>query len=306
VADVALGFSTLEDYIARSLYCGCVVGRYGNRIAYGRFTLDGHPYALATNNEPGGLPCSLHGGNVGFDKVLWRAEAAEVGGLPAVQLDYTSRDGEEGFPGTLRVRVTYSLTPDNGLRIDYAATTDAPTPVNLTNHAYFNLKGEGSGDILAHELQVRASHYTPVNPGMIPTGVISPVAGTPFDFTTARPIGARLGVADEQLARGSGYDHNFVLDRAGPGLQLAATVYEPVSGRVLEVLTTEPGLQFYSGNFLAGTARGKAGRLYLEHGAFVLETQHFPDSVNQPQFPSTILRPGERYASSTVFRFTTR
>jgi aldose 1-epimerase len=306
VADVAPGFRTFAEYLNNGPYFGVTVGRVGNRIAGARFTLDGKTYALAANNSPGGLPCSLHGGTQGFDKKLWRAQVDAAAALPAVRFEYTSKDGEEGFPGNLHVRVTCSLTADNGLRLDYEATTDAATPVNLTNHSYFNLKGEGDGDILDHELTVNASRYTPVNAGLIPTGGIQPVSGTPFDFTRPHRIGERIGAADEQLQFAGGYDHNFVLDRTGTGLAPAATVYEPASGRVMEVLTTEPGLQFYSGNFLDGTVAGKAGGHYLYRGAIALETQHFPDSVNQPAFPSTILRPGGRYTSSTVYRFSTR
>ena len=252
------------------------------------------------------MPCSLHGGNVGFDKVLWQAEPCEIGGLPAVRLRYLSKDGEEGYPGNLNVQVTYSMTADNGLRIDYEATTDATTPVNLSNHAYFNLRGEGNGTILDHELTFSASRYTPVNKGLIPTGEIAPVKGTPFDFTTSHRIGERINDADEQLKFGGGYDHNFALDRKGTALELAATIYEPTSGRVMELLTTEPGLQFYSGNFLDGAIIGKSGKPYVYRSAIVLESQHYPDSINQPKFPSTILRPGETYKSSTVFRFSTR
>lgn len=306
VAEVTLGFPSFEGYIANGPYFGCVVGRVGNRIAQGRFELDGHTYVLETNNAPGGQPCSLHGGRVGFGRVLWRAEAAELDGQPALRLAYTSPAGEGGFPGTLQVQVTYSLTRDQGLRLDYEATTDAPTPVNLTNHAYFNLRGEGTGDVLDHELTLRASRYTPVNAGLIPTGGVQPVAGTPFDFTHGRRIGDQIGASHPQLEFGGGYDHNFVLDRAGEGLELAATVYEPTTGRVLEVLTTEPGIQFYSGNFLDGTIRGKSHQPYIHRGAVVLETQHFPDAVHQPDFPSTILRPGGRYTSCTVYRFSTR
>lgn len=306
MGDVVPGFTMFAEYLNNAPYFGSTIGRYGNRIAGARFTLDGKTYALAANNSPGGLPCSLHGGNIGFDKVLWRAEVDASAALPTVRFEYTSKDGEEGFPGNLRVRMTCSLTADNGLRLDYEATTDAPTPVNLTNHCYFNLKGEGQGDILGHELTVRATRYTPVNVGLIPTGTLPPVAGTPFDFTTPHQIGERIGTAHEQLQFGAGYDHNFVLDRQGTGLESAATVYEPTTGRVMEVLTTEPGLQFYSGNFLDGIPTSKAGGKYPYRSALALETQHFPDSVNQPDFPNTILRPGEEYRSSTVYRFSTR
>ena len=306
IADVVLGFSKLDDYIRKSAYFGAVVGRVGNRIAHARFTLDGKTYTLAANNSPGDMPCSLHGGNVGFDKVRWKAHSTEVRGLPALRLEYLSKDKEEGYPGNLNVSVVYSMTPDNGLRIDYEATTDAPTPVNLTNHSYFNLKGEGDGNALDHELTLNASRYTPVDKGLIPTGELTPVKGTPFDFTTPHRIGERINLTNEQLKFGCGYDHNWIIDRKGTGLELAATVYEPASGRVLEVLTTEPGVQFYSGNFLDGTIVGKSGKPYLYRSTVVLETQHYPDSINQPAFPSTVLRPGETYRSSTVFRFSTR
>lgn len=306
VADVALGFPDLRGYLESPAFFGAVVGRVANRIAGARFTLDGKTYALAANNSPGDVPCSLHGGVVGFDKVLWRGTPCVVDHQPGVRFEYLGRDGEEGFPGNLTVSVTYSLTTDRGLRIDYAATTDAPTPVALSNHAYFNLRGEGEGEILEHELTIRASRYTPVDQGLIPTGQLAAVAGTPFDFRTPRRIGERIEAADEQLAFGGGYDHNFVLDRQGAGLELVASVYEPTTGRVMEILSTEPGLQFYSGNFLDGKRVGKAGKPYAYRGAFVLETQHFPNAVNEPRFPSVILRPGERYESRTVFRFAAR
>lgn len=306
VADVVLGCSDVSGYIENRTYFGSIVGRVANRIAHARFTLEGKTYTLAANNSPGDVPCSLHGGNVGFDKVLWKAELCNIDGHPAVRLDYLSKDGEEGFPGNLRVRVVYAMTPDNGLRIDYEASTDAATPVNLSNHTYFNLRGEGDGDILDHELTLIASRYTPVDKGLIPTGAIDPVKETPFDFRTPHRIGERINVADEQLAFGRGYDHNFVIDRKGSGLELAASVCEPTSGRVLEVLTTEPGLQFYCGNFLDGSIVGKSGKPYLHRSAVVLETQHYPDSINQPNFPSIVLRPAAIYKSSTVFRFSTR
>jgi aldose 1-epimerase len=306
LADVALGFRNGADYPGRSPYFGAVIGRVGNRIANGRFTLEGRTYALATNNAPGGIPCQLHGGKTGFDKVLWRATPTTRDGLPALRLSYTSVAGEEGYPGELDVEVVYSLTRDNGLRLDYTATTDAATPVNLTNHTYFNLKGEGAGTILDHELTVRAKRYTPVNPGLIPTGELAPVAGTPFDFTTPHTIGERIGVKDPQLAYGHGYDHNLVLDSADGKLALAATVHEPQSGRTLEVFTTEPGVQFYCGNFLDGKLTGKSGQPYVFRGAFCLETQHFPDSINQPAFPTTVLRPGGKLQSATVYRFSAR
>lgn len=304
--DVTLGFASVEPYPKQSPYFGALIGRVGNRIANGRFTLDGRTYTLAKNNTPGGMGCTLHGGEVGFDKVLWDAEPATRDGQPALRLRYTSKDGEEGFPGKLAVEVVYSLTPDHGLRIEYSATTDRPTPVNLTNHAYFNLAGEGSGTILDHVLTVKAKRYTPVDAGLIPTGEIALVANTPFDFTTPRAIGERVNVEHEQLRFGGGYDHNFALDSQDGSLALAAEVYEPKSGRRMEVLTTEPGLQFYSGNFLDGTLTGKSGRSYVHRGAFCLETQHYPDSINQPAFPSTVLRPGEAYRSTTVYRFSTR
>lgn len=306
LADVTLGFDSIEPYPKQSPYFGALIGRVGNRIAQSRFTLDGKTYTLARNNTPGGIGCTLHGGLVGFDKVIWDAEQATRDGQPALRLRYTSKDGEEGFPGKLAVEVVYSLTPDNGLRIDYSATTDRATPVNLTNHAYFNLAGEGSGTILDHVLTVKAKRYTPVDAGLIPTGEIAPVADTPFDFTTPHAIGERVNAKHEQLRFGGGYDHNFALDSQDGSLALAAEVYEPKSGRRMEVLTTEPGLQFYSGNFLDGTLTGKSGRRYVHRGAFCLETQHYPDSINQPAFPSTVLRPGETYRSTTVYRFSTR
>lgn len=305
--DVVLGYNTLDAYLKASPYFGAVVGRYGNRIADGRFTLDGHAYSLATNNAPAGIPCHLHGGRVGFDKVLWSATPKIADNVPSLRLRYRSPDGEEGYPGNLDVTVTYTLGDDNGLRIDYLATTDKATPVNLTQHAYFNLKGEGRGDILDHVLTINAAHTTTVNAGLIPTGNLAPVAGTPFDFTTPYAIGERIdNPGDEQLQWGKGYDHNWVLDRENPGLALAANVFEPRSGRHLEVWTEEPGLQFYSGNFLNGSHVGKSGRPYPFRGGFCLETQHFPDSPNQPTFPSTILRPGAEYRTTTVYKFGVR
>ena len=304
--DVVLGFSNLRDYLEHAAYFGSTVGRVANRIAHARFTLDGKTYVLAANNSPGGVPCSLHGGNVGFDKVMWTAEPCEISGRPALRLNYLSKDREEGFPGNLWVRVTYSTTNDNGLQIDYEATTDADTPVNLSNHSYFNLRGEGDGDILDHELTLNARQYTPVDKGLIPTGEIKSVEGTPFDFTKPHRIGEHINDDNEQLRFAGGYDHNFVLQRKGTALELAAIVYEPTSGRVLELLTTEPGLQFYSGNFLDGTWAGKSGHKYLHRGALVLEAQHYPNSINEPKFPSIVLRPGATYKSSTIFRFSTR
>jgi aldose 1-epimerase len=303
LADVVLGFDSVERYETDSPYFGGIIGRFGNRIAQGKFTLDGEVLSLACNNTPGGRPCHLHGGVVGFDKVRWRAEPHISAAGPALRLYYRSRDDEESYPGNLDVTVTYTVTADNALRIDYQATTDRPTPVNLTNHSYFNLRGENGGDILGHRLTVNASTYTPVDAGLIPTGDIAPVAGTPFDFVAPHPIGERIAAANEQLRHAGGYDHNFVIDRKAEGLEWAATVLEPETGRRLDVLTTEPGIQFYSGNFLDGTLAGKNGRIYPHRGGLCLETQHFPDAPNQPHFASVILRPGDELRSSTVYRF---
>lgn len=302
--DVVLGFDAVEKYAAGSPYFGCVVGRVGNRIAGGKFSLAGRAYTVVTNNHPGGQPCHLHGGDVGFDKALWRA-TPRPGPEPALVLRHISPAGDEGYPGTLAVEVTYTLTADDALRIDYSATTDAATPVNLTNHSYFNLRGEGRGDILGHELTLRAARYTPVNRGLIPTGVIAPVAGTPLDFTSPHLIGERINDPMDQLGFAGGYDHNYVLDQPDGTLAHAATVHEPTSGRVMAMWTTEPGVQFYTGNFLDGTLTGKRGVPYPFRGGFCLETQHFPDSPNQPAFPSTILRPGQVYRSTTLYRFST-
>jgi aldose 1-epimerase len=295
--DVVLGFDDLDGYLTRSRYFGAVVGRYGNRIANGRFTLDGRSYQLATNNGRN----HLHGGVKGFDKVVWQAlpETDEARGR--VAFAYTSRDGEESYPGTLNARVTYALTERNQLVVDYQATSDAATPINLTQHSYFNLAGEGQGDILGHVLVLDADQFLPVDETMIPTGELAPVAGTPFDFRRPTPIGARIDSAHEQLRRGAGYDHTFVVQGA-PGLRRAAHVVEPGSGRTLEIATTEPGVQFYSGNHLSGEA-GKGGHAYPRRSGFCLETQHYPDSPNHAHFPSAVLRPGATYRSKTVFTF---
>jgi aldose 1-epimerase len=302
-ADIVLGYKTLDEYIKDSPYFGAVVGRYGNRIAEGRFTLDGRDYTLATNNDPGGLKCSLHGGLKGFDKVVWSGEGLAKDGAQGVKFTYFSKDGEEGYPGNLSVGVTYWLTEDDEWRIEYEATTDEATPVNLTQHSYFNLKGEGNGDILGHDLMIRAAEFTPVTAGLIPTGELQPVKGTPFDFTVAHPIGERIEARDAQLTFGSGYDHNWVLDQQTGDLRVAAAVSEATTGRGILVETTEPGLQFYSGNFLNGTQIGKSGQPYLFRGGFCLETQHYPDSPNHPAFPTTIIRPGNTLKSTTVFHF---
>jgi aldose 1-epimerase len=294
IGDVVLGFDDLQGYLERSRYFGAVVGRYGNRIANGRFALDGKTYQLATNNGRN----HLHGGVKGFDKVVWQARPE---GGARVAFSYTSADGEESYPGTLNATVSYAVTDRNELVVDYEATADAPTPLNLTQHGYFNLAGEGSGDILGHVLALDADQYLPVDESMIPTGEIASVAGTPFDFRRPVSIGSRIGDAHEQLQRGSGYDHNFVLQGA-PGLRRAAHVVDPSSGRTLEIATTEPGVQFYSGNHLTGQL-GKGGHAYGKRSGFCLETQHFPDSPNHSHFPSTILRPGATYRSKTVFTF---
>jgi len=275
------------------------VGRYGNRIAGARFTLDGTTHRLASNDGPN----HLHGGVRGFDKVVWRGEASSTDSTASVTLTYTSASGEEGYPGSLVATVIYTLTDGDELRVDYRATTDAPTPINLTQHSYFNLAGAGRGDILGHELMIAADRYTPVDATLIPTGELAPVEGTPFDFRAPTAVGARIGEPDEQLQRGRGYDHNFVLNREAPGLVHAARLYDPTTGRTLDVSTTEPGVQFYAGNFLDGTITGKDDHMYGHRSGLCLETQHFPDSPNQPSFPSTILRPGEEYRSTTVFAF---
>ncbi|HUN65284.1 MAG TPA: aldose epimerase family protein [Bacteroidota bacterium] len=296
--DVVLGFDSLRQYVEDSPYFGAIVGRYGNRIAKGSFTLNGKTYRLAVNNGKN----HLHGGLRGFDKAVWNAVPAVDGDTVSLTLTYTSKNLEEGYPGTLTTRVIYQLTPHNRLRIVYRAATDAPTVVNLTQHSYFNLAGAGTGDILAHLMTIAADRYTPVDSGLIPTGELAPVEGTPFDFRKPQAIGLRIGQRDPQLERAGGYDHNFVLN-GGPGLKFAARVEEPGSGRVMEVYTTEPGLQFYSGNFLDGHLTGKAGRRYLHRYGFCLETQHFPDSPNHPSFPTTTLLPGAEYRTETVYAF---
>jgi aldose 1-epimerase len=315
LADVVLGHDSLAAYVAGTPYFGAIVGRYANRIARGRFSLDGSTYRLATNDGPN----HLHGGVRGFDRRPWDAFVVQSGPVPGGALDVpgagrstvvltrTSEDGEEGYPGRLAVEVSVSLTNGNELRFDYEATTDAPTVVNLTHHGYWNLAGHDAGDVLGEELEIRASRFTPVDAGLIPTGELRPVVDTPFDFRAPTAIGARIGEDDEQLRRGGGYDHNFVLDDwTGDGaLRLAARLRDPGSGRVMEVLTTEPGLQVYSGNFLDGSDVGKGGTVYEKRDGLCLETQHFPDSPNQPSFPSTVLRPGETYRSTTVYRFRT-
>jgi len=305
VDDVVLGFDRLEDYERSSPYFGAIIGRFGNRIARGRFTLDGRTYTLATNDGHN----HLHGGVKGFDKVMWEVSPFERQDSTGLMLRYTSRDGEEGYPGTVRATVTYTLTEGNELIFDYEATSDRATPVNLTHHSYFNLAGEGEGDVLGHVLTLNANSFTPVDSTLIPTGEIRSVAGTPFDFRAPTAIGARIGQDDEQLRYGRGYDHNFVLDKdhdVPASTTLAARVFEPSSGRVMEVHTTEPGVQFYSGNFLDGTLRGKKGTVYSPRSGFTLETQHFPDSPNHPDFPSTILAPGREYRSRTLLRFGVR
>jgi aldose 1-epimerase len=300
--DVVLGHEDLEGYLAKPAYFGALIGRYGNRIAGGRFTLDGRTYPLATNNGPN----HLHGGVRGFDKRVWKAEPFERPGTAGLLLTRTSPDGEEGYPGNLEVRVTYTLTDRDEVGFEYFATTDKPTVVNLTQHSYFNLAGDGKRDVLGHELMIDADRFTPVDKTLIPTGVLAPVAGTPFDFRKPAPIGARIGADDEQLRNGGGYDHNFVLNRPGEGRAPALRVFEPTTGRTLDIATTEPGVQFYSGNFLDGSITGKAGHVYGKRYGFCLETQHFPDSPNHPGFPSTVLRPGREYRSKTVLTFGSR
>ncbi|MBV8831288.1 MAG: galactose mutarotase [Acidobacteriaceae bacterium] len=298
--DIVLGFNDLSGYLQKNPFFGALVGRYANRIANARFQLDGKTYELARNNGQN----AIHGGFKGFDKVVWRAtERADQG---AVELRYFSRDGEEGYPGNLQVEVTYTLTEANELRLDYSAMTDAPTVVNLTNHSYFDLTGQAAGKILDHVVTIHSDRFTPVNAKLIPTGELKPVSGTPFDFRQPTPIGLRINEPDEQLRLAIGYDHNFVLDGKPGAPSPAARVTEPVKGRVLEVLTTQPGVQFYTGNHLDGSARGKGGVAYGFRFGFCLETQHFPDSPNHPEFPSTELRPGEEFRQTTIFRFSTQ
>lgn len=301
IADVALGYNNVEGYvnaIDRS-YFGAVVGRYGNRIAKGKFTLDGKEYTLATNNGEN----HLHGGLMGFDKAIWNAK---VLGENKVSFSYLAKDGEEGYPGNLFVNVTYTLTDDNALQIDYLATTDKATPVNLTNHTYFNLDGEGAPTILNQELMLNADAFTPVDQGLIPAGEIRPVKGTPFDFRAPKAIGKDINTDNQQLKYGMGYDHNWVLNKGKGGMTLAATLYAPENGRLMQVYTDQPGIQFYSGNFLDGRLTGKSGKPYLHRSGLCLETQHYPDSPNHPAFPSTILKPGEEYKSSTIYKFSVK
>lgn len=301
LGDVVLGYDSLDSYIKNNPYFGALIGRYGNRIARGKFSLDGKEYSLALNN----LGNHLHGGIKGFDKVVWNAKEINTGEGVGLELTYLSPDGEEGYPGNLSVTVHYILTHNNELKIDYFATTDKKTVVNLTNHSYFNLAGEGT--ILEHQLMINADKFTPVDTGLIPIGELKTVKDTPFDFTKPTAIGARINQADEQLRNGWGYDHNWALNRPRSGvMSFAGSLYDPKSGRFMEIFTTEPGLQFYSGNFLDGTITGKKGQVYVYRSGLTLETQHFPDSPNRPEFASTLLNPGEEYRHTAIYKFSTR
>ena len=299
LGDVVLGYDSLDSYIKNNPFFGCVVGRYANRIANGKFTLNGQEYTLAVNNGPN----ALHGGLKGFDKVVWEGKSIASSSGPALELRYLSKDGEEGYPGNLSVTALYTLTADNGLRLDYTATTDKDTVINLSQHSYFNLAG--SGDVLNHEVMIAADKFTPVDATMIPTGELRPVKGTPLDFTKPMKIGARINADDEQIKLGSGYDHNYVLDKPAGKLALAARIFEPASGRVMEVLTTEPGLQFYTANHLDGIT-GKGGWVYQKRHAFCMEPGHFPDSPNHPTFPSSVLKRGQEFKSTIIYRFSVR
>jgi aldose 1-epimerase len=300
LGDVVLGFDTLDRYLKGHPHFGALIGRYGNRIGKARFTLDGVEYQLAVNNNEN----HLHGGLKGYDKVVWEAEAVRSNKAVGVKLIYFSKDGEESYPGNLTCTAYYWLTNDDELKIEFEAETDKATPINLTHHGYFNLAGAGDGDILGHEMMIAADRFTPYDKGQIPTGELRSVKGTPFDFTTSTAIGARIDdKSDQQIVYGLGYDHNFVLNSSDGSLALAARVYEPATGRIMEVYTTEPGIQFYSGNFLNGKVVGKGGKAYHHRYAFCLETQHFPDSPNKPEFPSTILRPGQIYRHTCIYKF---
>lgn len=308
IADVVLGFDNLDGYTSDSYlkncaYFGALIGRYGNRIGGAQFTLNGTTYTLAKNNNGN----TLHGGIKGFDKVVWKAANADVGPEgPRLELSYLSKDGEEGFPGNLTVTATYTLTDENALKLEYKATTDKPTVVNLTHHSYFNLRGQGNGDILSHVVYINANQTTPVDKELIPTGAFADVTGTPFDFRTPTPIGARINDPDPILQYGPGYDHNWVLNKPLGKFGLAARVTEPTTGRVMEVWTDQPGLQFYAGNFLDGTITGKDGKVYQRRNAFCMEPQHYPDSPNKPNFPSTVLNPGETYHCKILYKFLTQ
>jgi len=301
-ADVVLGFNDLESYLKGHPYFGSIIGRYGNRIAKGHFSLDGVEYKLAVNNGPN----HLHGGIKGFDKVVWTPAPTTTRNAASLSLTYLSTDGEEGYPGNLNVKVVYTLTNKNELRIDYSATTDKDTVINLTHHSYFNLAGEGNGDILNHQLTLKANRFLPTDATSIPTGELRSVGGNPFDFVTAHAIGERINQNDQQLQFGNGYDHNWVVNGKPGRLRVAAEVYEPTSGRLMQVWTTEPGIQFYTGNFLDGTLTGKSRKAYQRRSGFCLETQHYPDSPNEPKFPTTTLRKGAIYSSTTIYRFSVR
>lgn len=300
--DVVLGYDNLESYRTNNPYFGCLVGRYGNRIGKGTFTLNGQTYTLAKNNNEN----HLHGGLKGFDKVVWSAKPIDSATDPALELTYTSKDGEEGYPGTLTVKAVYTLTSDNSLRLEFTASTDKPTVCNLTHHSYFNLRGQGDGDILGHEVYINSDKTTPVDSGLITTGEFAPVSGTPFDFLKPTAIGARINDPDTQLQYGPGYDHNWVINKPMGELGLQARVYEPTTGRVMEVLSDEPGLQFYAGNFLDGTITGKGGKVYQRRTAFCMEPQHYPDSPNKPMFPTTELKPGATFKNTIIYKFSAK
>lgn len=302
LGDVVLGYDKLDDYVRNSPYFGAIVGRYGNRIAKGKFSIDGKEYTLATNNDAN----ALHGGLKGFDKAVWKANPVKTGNGPSLELTYLSKDGEEGYPGNLSVKAVYTLTNKNGLRLDIEAKTDKPTVCNLTHHSYFNLADAGKGSILDHKVTIEADKFTPVDEGLIPTGEMPSVKGTPFDFTTPHTIGERIGVENQQLKYGAGYDHNWVLRNQDGDLAVAATVEESKTGRIMQVLSTEPGLQFYTGNFLDGSNVGKSDTTYNHRAAFCMEPQHYPDSPNQPEFPTTLLKPGQTYKNTIIYRFSAK